>query len=341
LGARIAIHRNVTLEQGKFYTAHPIAHANFAIAGRLSVGQLCAVCGEGQPAQVVRACERLAKVIRAAIRRDVAPDAAASSIADLIVSAARPLRVVRKHRRTIRARVRRARLAIIRKVGFIIYRRRTSGPIANDPFAIVFSLKDRARQRALALVRDFAFVRHAVAFFALGLDDPHAMTRRRTFDARTIAITNIYIAGRTSSRVGNVVIFGYAIVANVERARIVIFRDIGVVVDLDVQSVVANVELAIANNRRRSRRRNTIEVRIGALADRRVAQVVSARIEVFTIIVAPTGNFTNASIAPNTTTAPSSTDSSGASFARSPAAPIACVAPASLYHVRFVFVIPQ
>jgi len=240
----------------------------------------------------------LAKGVRAsAIGWRIASNAPSRAIANLIVSAARSLRVVRKHRRAIRARVGRARFAIIRKVGVVVDLQCARRPITDDLLAIVCILQNGACQRALALVRDFAFIVDAVPLFALGLGDPDAMTRRRTFDACPIAIANICIAGRTSGRIRNVGILGHAIVTNIERARIVVVIDIGIVVDLFVFAIQTKAQLAIPDDFRETGGGHSIEKRKDALTRHCIARILRARIAIIAIVDVRTRNRTRARFA--------------------------------------------
>jgi hypothetical protein len=244
------------LEHGRLDVPHSVALADFAITCGLSGGQIGAIARIGKTAYVANACARFAEVVHTrTLARRGAPDALACAIAHLARSTIEVLgfRGIRRH--AIRANVLRARIAVIWQIRIVIDRRRAQFAIANHFFAIFCGLENWTRQCAHCLVGDLALVGDATTLFALGLSNTDAMIRRGTFDACPFAVANLDVAWRASRRIGDVVVLGHSIRADVECARIVVVEHVGIVIDLDVRAILASMQLTIACDRRHARRR--------------------------------------------------------------------------------------
>ena len=278
LRARISIHGNIARQNGCHDIAITVAFDNLAITRGLSIRQISAGGRKRETTDVANARPRLAKIVHAwALTCRHTPDAVAYAITNLSTTARKILHFRWMRRSAIGAHVFRTCISVDRQVRIVGQRGRARVAITNDLLAIACRLENGARQRVRSLIRNLALIVDATALLTFGFDDVHAMTRLRAFDTRTITIANLEIAWYTVGCGIDIGIAGHSGSTGIGRARIVVIRHVRVVIDDRCQAIVANAELAIAYDRRNTRRRNTIEVRIDARAARRIAQIVGAR----------------------------------------------------------------
>jgi len=236
----------------------------------------------------------LAKVVRRkihAIARHVTTDAIPPAVTDIASTTRQVLSLRRIRRRTIGTNIFRAGFVIIRQIGVVTdgHGQGVRHPAADDLFAISCILQYGTGERRLTLISDLARIVHTAALLAFRFDDIHAIIRNDAIHARTEARANVVASGHTERSFGNRRIDRRPRITQIRGAWIAVILDIGIVVQRRVDARDTRLNLAIAGNLRESRRGHTVEFRIRAGADCRIAELFGARIHIIAIRVGRTG----------------------------------------------------
>lgn len=282
----IVVDRHIGGEDGRLDIADTVAFQNLTVSGRLSRRQIGAARGESQTAHLIGTRPFFAEIIRRkihAIRRRIASDALAHTVADLRASATEILGFGRIRRDSTLALVGGARIAVDRNIRVVIDARRAHCAIADDFFAITELLQYGTRQRVRALIGNFAFVVDAAAFFTFRLDDIHAIIGNDAFDARPRARADIRFADDAMSSFRNGHMLRHAGIASVDGARIRVVIGIAVIVEHIGVADYAKVNFAIACDLHRPGRGYAIEVRVDARARRGIAILFGTKLGVVAI----------------------------------------------------------
>ena len=294
----IPIHWHVARQNRRLDVPIAIAFEDFAVARRLSCRQIRTIGGVRKTALIVVTRTGFAEIVHSgALARRRTSNALPHAVADLGTSAREAHCFQRIRWRPVRTNILRAEIAVVGYILVIWQDGRPHVAIADDFLAIVRCLQDGTRQRPRSLISNFALVVDATAFFTLGLDDVHAMARRRAFDACAIAITNLWIAGRARYSFWIVRIRRRALSTSIGRARIVVVQHVGIIVERYAHSVGTILDLAIPDHLVESGCRHTVEIRVHTLARRIIAQIIGTRIRVVAIGIRHASNFAHACIA--------------------------------------------
>jgi hypothetical protein len=262
--------------------AYGIAFDDFAIFTGLSRGQIRARGRQFQHTYGVDTRALFAEVRgrqHGAIIRFVAPDAETRSITNERVSARKTSSFIGIRRHPCSTIVLGTRIVVVRNIGIENFDDRGSGAIANDLLTITSGLiGNRSAHGGKGLSAHVVDTRPLLTIIIRRQKD--AIIGNIALHAPALPIADFRLPDDTRSSLRNAWIRTDSPRTQILRARIQIIRNVGIVIERRIDSIVANMDLAIAYGLLKSRRRQPIERGKRAGTNTRITRVFSARIVV-------------------------------------------------------------